>query len=140
MLDPVWYGNSNALKAWRQPESFSECYDPKMFPILTPFSFVIACIAGWLNQHQQRAIDYLVEENRVLREQLGNRRIRFTDDRRRRLAARAQEVARSVLSGFATIVTPETLMAWHRRLIANKYDGSHRRKAGRPRIHAQVEL
>jgi putative transposase len=110
-----------------------------MSAILTPFSLVITCIAGWLNQHQQRTVDYLVEENRVLREQIGNRRLRFTDDQRRRLAVRAKEVGRSALSGLATIVTPDTLLAWHRRLIAHKYDGSDRRKPGRPRIEVQID-
>jgi hypothetical protein len=55
---------------------------------LDPFSFLVISIAGWINQRQQQVIEYLVEENRVLREQIGNRRIRFTDDQRRRLAAR----------------------------------------------------
>jgi hypothetical protein len=110
-----------------------------MSAILTPFSVVIACIAGWLNEHQQRTIDYLVEENRVLREQIGKRRLRFTDNQRRRLAAKAKEIGRSALSGIATIVTPETLLAWHRRLIAAKYDGSDRRKPGRPRLEPAVE-
>ena len=58
--------------------------------ILDPFRFVLISIAGWVNQQQQQAIDYLREENRVLREQLGGRRLRFTDDQRRRLAARAK--------------------------------------------------
>jgi transposase InsO family protein len=110
-----------------------------MSAILTPFSVVIASIAGWLNEHQQRTIDYLVEENRVLREQIGNRRLRFTDDQRRRLAVRAKEIGRSALSGISTIVTPETLLAWHRKLIASKYDGSDRRKPGRPRLEAAAE-
>jgi uncharacterized membrane protein YgcG len=57
-------------------------------------------------------IDYLVEENRVLREQIGNRRLRFTDDQRRRLAARAKKLGRRVLAQVATVVTPETLLAW----------------------------
>ena len=73
-----------------------------MFPILTPFSVVITCIAGWLNQHQQRAIGYLVEKNRVLREHIGNRRIRFTDDQRRRIAARAKDVGRNASSAIAS--------------------------------------
>jgi len=110
-----------------------------MSAILTPFSLALACMAGWLNQHQQRIIDYLVEENRVLREQIGYRRLRFTDNQRRRLAGRAKEVGRSALSGIATIVTPETLLAWHRMWIASKYDGSDRRKPGRPRLEAQIE-
>ena len=58
--------------------------------VLDPFRFVVISIAGWMNQQQQQAIDYLREENRVLREQLGGRRLRFTDDQRRRLAARAK--------------------------------------------------
>src|ERR1041384_8123160 len=56
---------------------------------LDPFRFVIIAVAGWMNQHQQHAIDYLLEENRVLREQIGSRRIRFSDDQRCRLAAKA---------------------------------------------------
>ena len=110
-----------------------------MSAVLTPFSLVIACIAGWLNQHQQRIIDYVIEENRVLGEQVGSRRLLFTDEQRVRLAVRAKEVGRNVLSGIATIVTPDTLLAWHRRLIASKYDGSDRRKPGRPRIETQIE-
>jgi hypothetical protein len=85
---------------------------------LTPLSFIITSIAGWLTQYQQNAIHYLVEENRVLREQIGNRKLRFTDDQRRRLAVRAKELSRKILVEVATIVTPETLLAWHRRLIA----------------------
>jgi hypothetical protein len=76
-----------------------------------PFSFLITCIAGWMNQHQHHVIDYLIEENRVLREQIGNRRLRFTDDERRRLAAKAKKVGRRISGQVATLVTPETLLA-----------------------------
>src|SRR4051812_32856376 len=103
-----------------------------MSALLNPISFLVACLSGWLNHHQQLALDYLNEENRVLREQIGDRRIRFTDDQRRRLAVRAKELSRSALSQVANIVTPETLLALHRKLIANKYDGSAHRKPGRP--------
>ena len=54
-----------------------------MRPALDPFSFLVISIAGWMNQHQQHVIDYLIEENRVLREQIRNRRLRFSDDQRR---------------------------------------------------------
>src|SRR5262249_38959494 len=54
-----------------------------------PFSFLVVSMAGWLNQKQQQVIDYPAEENRVLREQIGCRRLRFNDDQRRRLAAKA---------------------------------------------------
>jgi hypothetical protein len=77
-------------------------------------------LAGWLSEHQQRSIEYLMEENRILREQFGDTKLRFTDDQRRRLAFRAKELSRSVLNKVATIVTPETLLAWHRMLIAKR--------------------
>src|SRR5262249_40854672 len=109
-----------------------------MFAILTPFSVVITCVAGWLNEHQQRTIDYLVEENRVFWEQIGKRRLRFTDDQRRRLVAKVKQIGRSALSGIATIVTLETLLAWHCSLIVAKYDGSDRRKPGRLRLEAAI--
>ena len=107
--------------------------------LLSPFSFFLACLAGWLNQHQQVVIEYLTEKNRVLREQIGHRRLHFTDDQRRRLAARAKELSRNALTQVANIVTPETLLAWHRKLIAKKYDGSAHRKPGRPGTDAEVQ-
>jgi hypothetical protein len=58
---------------------------------LNPLSLFLACLSGWLNQHQQIVIDYLTEENRVLREQIGHRRLHFTDDQRRRLAVRGKK-------------------------------------------------
>lgn len=91
-----------------------------------------------MNHQQQHAIEYLREENRVLREQLGSRRLRLNDDQRRRLAAKAHGLGRRLLTQIATIVTPETLLAWHRKLIAQKYDGSGYRP-GRPRIEREIE-
>src|ERR1022692_1858070 len=108
--------------------------------VLDPFRFVLIAVAGWMNQHQLQVIDYLREENRVLREQLGGRRLRLNDDQRRRLAARAKGLGRKLLVEMATIVTPETLLAWHRKLIAQKYDGSERRGAGRPRTAGEIEV
>jgi hypothetical protein len=109
-----------------------------MRAILDPFSFVVISIAGWMNQHQQHVIEYLIEENRVLREQIGNRRLRFSDNQRRRLAARAKKLGRRLLAEVATIVTPETLMAWHRKLIAQKYDGTSFRTPGRRRTAKEI--
>src|SRR5215471_11149082 len=105
---------------------------------LDPFSFLVVSMAGWLNQKQQQVIDYLVEENRVLREQIGCRRLRFTDDQRRRLAVKAKKLGRRILAQVATIVTPETLLAWHRKFITSKYDGSTQRTPGRPRTAAEI--
>ena len=105
---------------------------------LDPFSFVVTSIAGWMNQRQHQVIEYLVEENRVLREQIGNRRMRFTDDQRCRLAVKAKKLGRKILAQVATIVTPHTLLAWHRKLIAQKYDGSANRSPGRPRTLSEI--
>jgi hypothetical protein len=65
-----------------------------------------------MNQQQQDAIDYLREENRILREQLGGRRLRLNDDQRCRLASKAKRLGRKMLAAVATIVTPETLLAY----------------------------
>ena len=104
-----------------------------------PFRLLLISIAGWLSQQQRDAIDYLREENRVLREQLGSKRLRLNDDQRRRLAAKAKTLGRRLLREVATIVTPETLLAWHRKLIAQQYDGSKHRGPGRPRRGDEIE-
>src|SRR5262249_27589186 len=101
--------------------------------VLDPFSFLFTSISGWMNQHKHHVIKYVMEENRVLREQIGNHRLRFSDEQRRRLAAKAKKLGRKILAQVATVVTPETLLAWHRKLIAKKYDGSPHRTVGRPR-------
>jgi putative transposase len=110
-----------------------------MSKTLDPFRFLLIVVAGWMNQRQQHAIEYLREENRVLRAQLGNRRLRLTDDQRRSLAAKARLLGRRMLAEMATLVRPETLLRWHRKLIANKYDGSARRRPGRPATAKEIE-
>ena len=102
-------------------------------PDLFPLRLLLATFAGWVNRHQAQVIDYLVEENRVLKEQLGGRRLQLTDDQRRRLAAKGKALGRKVLDEVATIVTPDTIMRWHRRLIAAKWTYTTKR-IGRPGI------
>ena len=94
--------------------------------------FIILGVAGWLNRHQAAQLEYVREENRVLRKSLGKQRPRLDDRQRRRLAVRARDVGRHGLLDLTTIVTPDTLMRWYRRLIAKKYDGSMKRRTGRP--------
>src|SRR5436309_11083361 len=110
-----------------------------MSRMLDPLQFLVIAIAGWMNQRQLEVIEYLREENRVLREQLGDHRLRFNDDQRRRLAVKAKELGRKILAEIATVVTPETLLAWHRKLIGHKYDGSGQRRPGRPRTRQDLE-
>ena len=104
----------------------------------SPFRFVLVALAGWVNQQQRDVIDYLQEENRAMRELLGPGRLPFTDQQRRRLAAKAKILGRRVLRDIGTIVTPDTLLGWHRRLIAQQYDGSPRRGPGRPPVIAAI--
>jgi len=82
---------------------------------------VLAVLTGWLNRQERRSLAYLVEENRVLRRQLGGQRLQFTDDDRRRLAVLGHRVGRRVLRQIATVVTPDTILRWHRQLIARKW-------------------
>ena len=100
--------------------------------IPTAWKFLLIALAGWINRKQEDIIEYLKEENRVLKEHLGLGRLRFTDTQRRRLAAKAKTLGRRGLRNVATLVTPETLLGWYRKLIARKYDGSGRRVPGRP--------
>ena len=76
-----------------------------MAQVLQPWQLFVSVLAGWINEHQQAAIEYLREENRVLREQLGGKRLRLTDDQRRRLAAKGKKLGRRVLGEIASIVT-----------------------------------
>ena len=101
---------------------------------------LIAMVAGWLQRHQQQVITYLYEENRILKAQFGGRRLRLTDMEGRRLAALAHPIGRTRLKEMATIATPDTLMRWYHRLIAQKFDGSHHRcRLGRPRVIEEIE-
>ncbi len=101
--------------------------------------FLVLSFAGWMNRRQEDLIDYLREENRVLREHLGPRPLRLTDAQRRRLAVRGQKLGRRVLRHVAGIVTPDTILRWYRRSIATKYDGSaRRRRRGRPMTRREV--
>ena len=100
---------------------------------LDPFRFLLIALSGWMmNQQQLQLIDYLREENRVLREQLAQKRLRFNDDQRRRLAAKAKGLGSKLLREVAPKVTSETLRTWRRRLIAQKYDGCGKPGCGRP--------
>ena len=100
--------------------------------------FLVLTFAGWVNRHQDDLIEYLREENRVLREYLGPRPLRLTDAQRRRLAVRGHKLGRRVLRQVAGIVTQDTILRWYRRLIAKKYDGSACRHRGRPMTRSEV--
>ena len=104
---------------------------------LQPLHFLVIALAGWLNRQQQVVIDYLIEENRVLKGQLEGKRLRFTNEERIRLAVKAKILGRRLLSELETLVTPDTLLAWHRKLIAQKWTYS-RKTSGRSRVSREV--
>ena len=95
--------------------------------------FLIMVFAGWLNRQQQAVIEYLQTENEILKSQLMGRRLRLTDEQRRRLAVKGRVLGRKLLAEVACIVTPDTILAWHRRLVALKWT-FRRRALGRPPI------
>jgi transposase InsO family protein len=97
---------------------------------------LLMALAGSLNQRQQDAVAYLVEENRILRGHVRGR-IRLTDDERRRLAVHGQRLGRRRLGEVATIVTPDTILRWHRQLVVRKWTYA-RRRGGRPGVLAEI--
>ena len=104
-----------------------------MATVIQPWQILVAAMAGWITRQQDAVIDYLREENRVLKQQLGRRKLRLTDDQRRRLAVRGKAIGRRALSEVASIVTPDTILRWHRQMIAEKW--THKRRSpGRPRV------
>src|SRR5687768_2185725 len=104
---------------------------------LYPLQVVLVALAGLVNRHQQHVIEYLVEENRVLKEQVKGRRLRLTDDQRRRLAAKGRRLGRRLLRQVATIVTPDTILRWHHQLIARKWTFTPKRQ-GRPEVMRKI--
>jgi putative transposase len=105
-----------------------------MSVVIPPVHLLLMMFSGWVNRRQVDVLEYLKEENRILKERLGGRRIQFTDAERSRLARKAYALGRRVLNELETLVTPDTLMRWYRNLIARKRNYSHRRGPGRPRI------
>lgn len=108
-----------------------------MSNVIQPVHLLVIALAGWLNRQQQAVLDYLIEENRVLKAQLEGHRLRFTDAQRRRLAVKAKAVGRGLLEELETLVTPNTLLAWHRKLVAQKWTYA-RKGPGRPRVTQEI--
>ncbi len=104
-----------------------------MATVLHPWQILVTAMAGWITRQQDAVIEYVREENRVLKQQLGRRRLRLTDAQRRRLAVRGKAIGRRALTEVASLVTPDTILRWHRQLVAQKW--THKRRSpGRPRV------
>src|SRR5207244_3303254 len=101
-------------------------------------SFLLMIAAGWVHRHQLIVIEFLQAENRLLKERLRGKPIRFTDAERALLARKAKAVGRKALLELDTIVSPDTLLRWHRCLVAQKWNFAERRRAGRPNIMRHI--
>ena len=103
-----------------------------MLSELYPLRILLMTLSGLVNRHQADVVAYLIEENRVLEEQMRGRKLRLTDTPRRRPAAKAKLLGKRALNHVATIVTPDTLMRWHKRLIALEWTFEAKKRVGRP--------
>jgi len=101
-------------------------------------SFLLMAVSGWVYRHQLIVIEFLQAENRLLKERLRGKRIRFTDEERALLARKAKVVGRKALLKLDTIVSPDTLLRWHRRLVAQKWNFVHKRGPDRPGIMRDI--
>ncbi|MEZ6184133.1 MAG: hypothetical protein R3F62_03870 [Planctomycetota bacterium] len=109
-------------------------------PLPVHFQWVAVLLAAWVTRQEAALIAYYEAENRVLKEQLGGRRPKFTKRQRWLLAEKAHALGRRALGQIETIVTPETLLRWYRRLVAAKYTPkAPRRSGGRPEVWDEAE-
>ena len=107
--------------------------------VVQPWQLLLTILAGWVNQQQQQVIEYLRTENQVLKELQGKKRILLNDDQRRRLAVKGKVLGRTLLGEIGTLVTPDTILRWHRLLVAQKWNHAEKRKpAGRPSTPQEV--
>ena len=107
--------------------------------ILFPWQLYFLIFAGWVNRQQYQVIEYLVTENQVLREQLGPKRLLLNDEQRRRLAVKGKVLGRKLLTEIETLFSPDTILRWHRQLVAQKWDHSDKRNSvGRPRVRQVI--
>src|SRR5215510_13089285 len=100
---------------------------------------ILAYVSGAVDQELLARIEYLATENRILKAQLKGQ-LRLTDAERATLAEIGHRLGRKALAEVATVARPDTILAWYRRLVARKFDGSKaRRSPGRPRITWEIE-
>ena len=104
--------------------------------ILQPWELLFAILSGWFYRRQQQIIEFQHTEIMSLMKSQGKKHILLTDDQRRLLAVKGKSLGRKTLRELTTIVTPDTILRWHRQLVAQKWDYSDRREKqpGRPRI------
>ena len=107
--------------------------------VLQPWQLLFAILSGWIHSRQQQIIEFQNDQLISLMKSQGKKRILLTDDQRRLLAVKGKALGRKTLRELTTIVTPDTILRWHRELVARKWDHSEKRKSvGRPRIRQVI--
>ena len=101
-----------------------------MSVLLQPWYLMLTILCGIANQRQRQIIEFLNVQIDALLEQLRKKRLLLDDNQRRLLAVKAHAIGRKALLELTTIVTPDTILRWHRRLVARKFDCSDKRKPG----------
>jgi putative transposase len=100
---------------------------------------LLAYITGSVDQELLLRNEYLVTGNRMLHSQIKGR-VHLSDGERKTLAEIGKKPGKQALAVVTTIVKPETILAWHRRYVAKRFDGSKQRKArGRPKVDQELE-
>jgi putative transposase len=111
---------------------------PNMSFLLQPWQILLACLCGTVNDRQQQIIEFQNAQIKTLLKKLGKKRLLLDDNQRRLLAVKAHAIGRKALRELTTIVTPDTILRWHRELVARKFDSSDKRRPGRPRIRQEI--
>ncbi len=106
--------------------------------VLQPWHILLAALCGMVNERQQQIIEFQNAQIETLLKKLGKKRLLLDDNQRRLLAVKAHAIGRKALLELTTIFTPDTILRWHRELVARKFDSSDKRKPGRPRIRQEI--
>ena len=109
-----------------------------MSVLLQPWQILLAYLCGLVNERQQQVIEFQNAQIHVLMKQLGKKRLLLSDDQRRKLAVKAQAIGRKALLQLTTIFTPDTILRWHRELVAQKFVSSDKRQPSRPRPRQEI--
>ena len=107
--------------------------------ILQPWQLFFTVLASWVHREQQKTNEFYRAQLEAMMKVQGKKRLLLTDDQRRLLAVKGKALGRKALMELTTIVTPDTILRWHRTLVAQKWDYSRRRKpVGRPRVGKEI--
>ena len=106
--------------------------------LLQPWHILLAALCGMVNERQQQIIEFQNAQIETLLKKLGKKRLLLDDNQRRLLAVKAHAIGRKALLELTTIFTPDTILRWHRELVAKKFDSSNKRQPGRPRIRQEI--